>query len=59
MALPRPNVRYEDTWFYKIKHQFSEIEFISVFRRVVTTAILVEWGGGEEKICLKNPNLSQ
>lgn len=45
-SLPGHNNLYEDTWFYKLKTSFSDFDFISVFRRSITTEILITEGGG-------------
>jgi len=45
-SLPGHDNSYEDTWFYKLKTGFPNIDFISVFRRGITTQILVTEGGG-------------
>ncbi len=49
LALPRfDEVKYEDTWFYLLKKQFPAFDFISVFKRGITTDVLTKWGGGEQ-----------
>ncbi len=41
LGLPREGVKYEDTWFYKIKKRFPEFEFIDYFKRglLITDAL--------------------
>jgi len=46
-SLPGHTNRYEDTWFFKLKQDFPNYDFISVFRRAITTDILVNEGGGD------------
>lgn len=46
-SLPGHTNSYEDTWFFKLKHNFTDCDFISVFRRSITTDILVTEGGGD------------
>jgi len=45
LALPRENVLYEDTAISLLKHRFRNLDFITVFKRSITTNVLVEWGG--------------
>lgn len=46
LALPRGNeVKYEDTWLYLLKKQFPNNDFITIFKRGITTNVLCEWGG--------------
>ena len=46
LTLPRTNdVQYEETWFYKIKNKFQSHDFFPLFKRGITTDILVQWGG--------------
>lgn len=33
LGLAREEVRYEDTWFYKLQQEFSDHEFIGQFER--------------------------
>ena len=48
LTLPRGNdVKYEDTWLFLLKKYFSRFDFITHFKRGITTNVLVEWGGGE------------
>jgi len=47
LALPGHLNSYEQTWYYKLKLAFPTVDFNSVFRRAVTTAILVTEGGGD------------
>ncbi|OFX23157.1 MAG: hypothetical protein A2033_15445 [Bacteroidetes bacterium GWA2_31_9] len=42
LTLPRNGVNYEDTWFYLIKQNFLNFEFISSFKRAITSNILNE-----------------
>jgi acyl-CoA thioesterase-1 len=48
LALPGHHNKYEDTWFYKLKKEFPGHDFISFFKRQLTTEILVTIGGGEK-----------
>lgn len=50
LALPGHLNRYEDTWFYKLKQVFPTIDFISFFKRQLTTEALVTMGGGRDGI---------
>lgn len=45
-SLPGHNNDYEDTWFYKLSKDFPFFDCISLFRRSITTEILVTEGGG-------------
>ncbi len=47
LGLPGHLNKYEDTWFYKLKQEFPNSDFISFFKRQLTTDILVSIGGGE------------
>lgn len=47
-SLPGHTNTYDDTWFYKLKQDFHTFDFISVFRRSITTNILVTEGGGDD-----------
>jgi acyl-CoA thioesterase I len=47
-SLPGNSNSYEDTWYYKLKKEFPELDFISVLRRSLTTKILVTEGGGDK-----------
>jgi len=47
LALPGHLNTYEDTWFYKLKIEFPKFDFISFFKRGITTEMLVTMGGGE------------
>ena len=46
-SLPGHTNSYEDTWFYILKQNFPDLDFISLFRRSITTEILVVEGGGD------------
>lgn len=46
LALPGHLNRYEDTWFYLLKNEFPDFDFISFFKRQLTTDILTTMGGG-------------
>jgi len=50
LCLPGHLNKYEGTWFCKIKEQFPELDFISFFKRQLTTDILVSMGGGESGV---------
>lgn len=45
LALPRPDLLYEDTWICKLKKEFPEWDIISISTRGITTNILVTQGG--------------
>lgn len=47
LGLPGHLNKYEDTWFYKLKQYFPNSDFISFFKRQLTTDVLVTMGGGE------------
>lgn len=47
LALPGHLNKYEDTWFYKIKKEFPHYDFISFFKRQLTTDVLTTMGGGK------------
>jgi len=47
LALPGHHNTYEDTWYYLLKRAFPEYDFISFFKRALTTDALVTLGGGE------------
>lgn len=47
LSLPGHGNRYEDTWIYLAKMAFSQNDFITLFRRSLTTDVLVNEGGGE------------
>ena len=40
LGMPRPNVSYKDTWFYKVSQEYKDISFIDKFRRQMTTEAL-------------------
>nr|WP_314993518.1 SGNH/GDSL hydrolase family protein [uncultured Capnocytophaga sp.] len=46
-SLPGHTNTFEDTWYYKLSEEFSNYKFITVFRRAITTDILVKEGGGD------------
>lgn len=50
LSLPGHLNKYEDTWFFKIKNQRSHYDFISFFKRQLTTDVLVGMGGGKNGI---------
>lgn len=47
LGLPRPGVRYQDTWLSMLSGVLSEIDFIALFRRNGTTDMLSDWDYGE------------
>lgn len=47
LALPGHLNKYEDTWIYLLKQKFFEFDFITFFRRQLTSDVLVTMGGGE------------
>jgi len=46
MAMPRPEVKYEDTWICKIYKEYPDSIIIDKSRRASTTFRLVQEGGG-------------
>lgn len=46
LALPGHLNSYEDTWFFKLKTEFPNYDFLCFFKRQLTTEILVTMGGG-------------
>lgn len=46
-ALPGHLNKYEDTWLYKLKNEYPNYDFISFFKRSLTTDVLSTLGGGE------------
>lgn len=46
LALPGHLIEYEDTWICKVKKAFPEYDFITLFKRQLTTDILTTSGGG-------------
>lgn len=46
LALPGHGNSYEDTWIYKLKQSYTGYDFITYFRRQLTTDVLVSMGGG-------------
>lgn len=47
-SLPGHTNTFEDTWFYKLSESFDNLRFVSIFRRAITTDILVTEGGGDK-----------
>ena len=47
-ALPGRSNKYEDTWLFKLKKKYQDWDFITFFKRGITTNVLSEMGGGEE-----------
>ena len=37
LAMPRDNVKYESTWFYKLSHAYKDIDFIPKLQRHLTS----------------------
>ncbi|MFY0698228.1 hypothetical protein A8B79_10370 [Balneola sp. EhC07] len=50
LCLPGHLNKYEDTWFFKLKKEFPDFDFISFFKRQLTTEILVTMGGGKKGV---------
>jgi acyl-CoA thioesterase I len=50
LALPGHLNKYEDTWLYKLKCEFPHFDFITFFKRQLTTEVLTTMGGGENGI---------
>lgn len=48
LALPGHGNRYEDTWIYKLKQHYPQFDFITFFKRQLTTDVLVTMGGGAD-----------
>lgn len=46
MSMPRDNIRYEDTWYYKLKHKLKSYKFIDKEHRGSMSNRLVNEGGG-------------
>ena len=46
LALPGHLNNYEDTWFYRLKKDLKDYDCIPIFRRGITSEILVSEGGG-------------
>lgn len=46
MSMPRNNIRYEDTWYYKLKHKLKSYKFIDKEHRGSMSNRLVSEGGG-------------
>ncbi len=46
-GLPRPDVKYKDTWIAGIKIKYTKHDFITLFRRQATTTELSAWEYGE------------
>ena len=49
LSMPRDTLLYKDTWHSKLKKEFPNIDFISQFKRAITTDVLVELGGGDSE----------
>lgn len=47
LSLPGHSNLYEDTWFYKLQKKYPSYDFISFFKRHLTTGILNTMGGGD------------
>jgi lysophospholipase L1-like esterase len=50
LALPGHLNKYEDIWFYKLKNEFHKLDFLTFFKRQLTTDVLVTMGGGIDGI---------
>lgn len=50
LSLPGHLNQYEDTWIYKLKLEFPDFDFISFFKRQLTTDALATMGGGKDGI---------
>lgn len=46
LALPGHKNSYEDTWIAQLKKKYKDIDFITFFKRGITTDALVSMGGG-------------
>ena len=46
LSMPRPEIRYEDTWIYLLKQEFPQYDIIDRPGRGSTTTRLVTEGGG-------------
>lgn len=46
ISMPRPGIRYEDTWIYLFKNRFKDFDVIDRPARGSTTMRLVQEGGG-------------
>tara|TARA_B110001452_G_scaffold119986_1_gene99552 strand:+ start:11406 stop:11687 length:282 start_codon:yes stop_codon:yes gene_type:complete len=47
-SLPGRSNKYEDTWIFKLKKRYTNWDFITFFKRALTTNVLIEMGGGDE-----------
>jgi acyl-CoA thioesterase I len=47
LSLPGHGNVYEDTWLYKLKQKYPSYDFISFFKRRLTTDVLNTMGGGD------------
>lgn len=50
LALPGHLNLHEDTWICKLKKHFPNYDFITFFKRALTTDVLISMGGGESGI---------
>ena len=58
VSMPRPGVKYEDTWLYLLKQEFPGYDFIDRSARGTTTYRLVtEGGGGVDLLESYNPDI--
>lgn len=49
LALPGHGNDFEDIWFYKLQELHKDSSFFSLFRRSLTTKVLVTEGGGDKR----------
>ena len=50
LSLPGHLNSYEDTWFFKLKTEFPNYDFLCFFKRQLTIEVLVTMGGGIDGI---------
>ena len=54
MSMPRANIMYEDTWYYKIKNKLKSYNFIDKELRGSMSNRLVNEGGGFTNVFLSD-----
>lgn len=50
LCLPGHLNKYEDTWYFKLKKEFPDLDFLTFFKRQLTTEVLVSMGGGRNGV---------
>lgn len=56
LGLPRPEVKYEETWIKLLKLKYPEFDYITLFRRALTSSFLSE-GNFNEYLKYYDPNI--